>query len=171
MSITPRLLANLTLGLFVSVVATLNAGTVQGFVKGPDGKPIGGAEVHVAQSKAQGVLQKVMTDKNGSYIFKNLADDKAYTLTAWVNKVPTSIGNVKARSEGAIRVDFDIKANAAAAKKKAKHWVYMPATTGSHMGGRWVEVDENGTTSAEGQPVQSVSGKALEQAYRNHSGY
>ena len=159
-------------GLFLLAgSAILQAGTVQGFVKSSDGKPISGADVHVARSNTQTPLQKTRTDKTGQYIFKGLSEAISYRLTAWVNKVPTTIENVRTREEGAMRVDFDIKSGPAKAAKKVKHWVWFPAQTGSNLGGRWVEVDENGRTATGAQPVETVSGKALEHSYRRGGGY
>lgn len=170
MSTSPRIISALLISSAL-VCSSLNAGTVQGIVKGQDGKAISGAEVHVSPDKTQSALQKVKTDKSGGYVFKNLPDGKRYTITAWVNRVPTAIGNVMPRAEGAIRIDFDIKSGAVATKaaKKAKHWVYVPATTGSHLGGRWVEVDEQGNSAATGLPVQTASGEQLKKMYRGSS--
>ena|SRR2546421_9581656 len=166
------ILSSILFGSLVLAGGTmLQAGTVQGYVKGPDGKPISGADVHVARSNTQTPLQKARTDNTGQYIFKGLSEAFSYRLTAWVNKVPTTIENVKTREEGPMRVDFDIKSGPAKAAKKVKHWVWFPAQTGSNLGGRWVEVDENGRTATGAQPVETVSGKALEHAYRRQGGY
>ena len=60
-------------------------------------------------------------------------------MTALVNKVPTSPANVRALSEGPVRVEFNLKAMAAG--KKPRQWAWIVAQ-GSHIGGRWAEVDE-----------------------------
>jgi hypothetical protein len=64
--------------------------------------------------------------------------------------VKTSINNTKTRADGPTQLNFDLKpvaaSQASAGEKKGKHMVWMPATTGTHTGGRWVEVDD---TSAE----------------------
>jgi hypothetical protein len=54
-------------------------------------------------------------------------------------KVPTAPANVRALSEGPVRVEFNLKAIAAG--KKPKQWAWI-VEQGSHIGGRWVEVDE-----------------------------
>ena len=134
--------------------------SIQGNVTGPDGKPVNGASVRIERKNAKTVLNDVKTDQKGNYVFNGLASG-TYKLTAWVNDVPTSIGNVKPRPEGAVRVDFDIKPTAAkAVGKKAKHLVWMPSDTGTHMGGRWVEVDD-GSTVPGIEHLDKASGEAL----------
>lgn len=149
------------------IVGSLNAGTVQGQVKGPDGKAISGADVQIAHTGAKGALQKIKTDQSGHYVFKNLRDGKSYTLTTWVNRVPTAIGNVIPLAAGAIRIDFEINANGTA--KKPKHYFFVQGATGSHLGGRWVEVDEYGRLPASGLPVEKIDGDKLKRAYRGAS--
>jgi hypothetical protein len=111
-------------------------------VKGLDGKPVNGAEVRIETAKA-GALS-VKTDQKGRYVFKNLGAG-LYRVTVLVNKVPTSLGNVKARSEGPVRVEFNLKAIAAG--KKPRQWAWV-TQTGSHFGGSWVDVDEKGRIAA-----------------------
>ena len=146
---------------------SLNAGTVQGLVRGPDGKAISGAEVQVAHTRARDTLQKVKTDQNGEYVFKNLSDGKSYKLTTWVDRVGTTIDHVIPRAAGAIRIDFEVNANGIA--KKPRHYFYVQGVTGSHLGGRWVEVDENGRLPASGLPVESMDGDKLRQLFRGSS--
>lgn len=138
--------------------AAVQAATIQGTVKGPDGKAISGAEVRIEGIKDTQALKSVKTDQKGNYVFKDVAVG-TYKLTTWVNKVPTQIGNVKARSEGIVRVDFDIKATAAqAAGKKTTHRVWVEGKAGSHIGGHWVELDENGNPPP-GENVEKLSGR------------
>ena len=110
--------------------------SVQVDVKGLDGKPVNGAEVRIETAKA-GALS-VKTDQKGRYVFKNLPVG-LYKVTALVNKVPTAPAKVTALSEGAVRVEFNLKAIAAG--KKPRQWAWI-VEQGSHIGGRWVEVDE-----------------------------
>jgi hypothetical protein len=115
-----------------------SAPSVQVDVKGLDGKPVNGAEVRIETAKA-GALS-VKTDQKGRYVFKGLAAG-LYKVSVLVNKVPTALDNVRARSEGPVRVEFNLQAIAAG--KKPKQWAWIVAQ-GSHIGGRWVEADERG---------------------------
>jgi Carboxypeptidase regulatory-like domain len=114
----------------------LQARSVQVDVKGLDGKPVNGAEVRIETAKA-GALS-VKTDQKGRYVFKGLPPG-LYKVTVLVNKVPTAPANVNALYEGPVRVEFNLKAIAAG--KKPRQWAFL-VETGSHIGGRWVEVDE-----------------------------
>jgi hypothetical protein len=105
-------------------------------VKGLDGKPVNGAEVRIETAKA-GALS-VKTDQKGHYVFKGLPPG-LYKVTALVNKAPTAPANVNALYEGRVRVEFNLQAMAAG--KKPRQWAFI-VETGSHIGGRWVEVDE-----------------------------
>jgi Carboxypeptidase regulatory-like domain len=120
----------------------LQSRSVQVDVKGLDGKPVNGAEVRIETAKA-GALS-VKTDQKGRYVFKNLAAG-LYKVTVLVNNVPTSLGNVRARSQGPVRLEFNLKAIAAG--KKPKQWAWV-RETGSHFGGSWVDVDESGRVAA-----------------------
>jgi Carboxypeptidase regulatory-like domain len=105
-------------------------------VKGLDGKPVNGAEVRIETAKA-GALS-VKTDQKGRYVFKGLVPG-LYKVTVLVNKVPTAPANVNALYEGPVRVEFNLQAIAAG--KKPRQWAWI-VEQGSHIGGRWVEVDE-----------------------------
>lgn len=158
-----RITGSILLGLLLLAVgASVRAATIQGIVKGPDGKPISGAEVRIEGMKSTHALSSVKTDQKGSYVFKNVAVG-TYRLTTWVNKIPTQIGNVKARADGAVRVDFDIKGAAAQAiKKKTKHAVWVETEMGTHIGGgHWVEVNDDGTIPSDNGNVQKVNKDAL----------
>ena len=114
----------------------LQSGGVQVDVKGLDGKPVNGAEVRIETAKA-GALS-VKTDQKGRYVLKGLPPG-LYKVTVLVNKVPTAPANVNALYEGPVRVEFNLQAIAAG--KKPRQWAWI-VEQGSHIGGRWVEVDE-----------------------------
>jgi hypothetical protein len=47
--------------------------------------------------------------------------------------------------------------------KNGKHMVWVPSDTGSHIGGRWVAVDETGSATNTGASnVQRASGEQLQ---------
>ncbi len=153
MSITSRLFWSVSVCLICLSGSAWagNIAVIQGEVNGPDGKGIQGADVHVERKDAPGTPRSAKTDRQGAYIFKDLNVGK-YSLTANANGMaPTTINNVKARSEGAVRINFNLNqagAKVAAVRKKATHMVWIPSDTGSNLGGRWVEVDDQGNTEA-----------------------
>jgi len=63
-------------------------------------------------------------------------------------------------------LNFDLKpgstSQASGSAKKTKHMVWMPPRTGTHLGGRWVEVDDNGSGQPGSLNVENVSAEQLE---------
>jgi hypothetical protein len=167
MLIRSRIVGFALLGLALltgSVGATTPS--IHGDIKGPDGKPLPDAEVRIERKDAKGSAAAVTADQNGRYVFKNLALG-TYKVTASKNGMAaTAADNIRTRAEGAARVDFDLKKQTAEAKasapaKKARHMVWVPADTGSHLGGKWVEVDDQGKGAAGAAPIDRASGEAL----------
>jgi hypothetical protein len=122
--------------------------TIQGDVKGPDGKPVNGAVVTIERKGGKAWTNFMKTDHEGRFVFKYL-DVGAYNLRVSANGLAaTAAEDVRAKMDAAITVTFNLKKQTGAAaagpvvKKKAKHMVWMPAETGSNLGGRWVEVDD-----------------------------
>src|SRR2546423_1702799 len=124
---------------------------VEGFVKDANGRPIAGADVRV-EAKNSNSNRLVKSDAKGYYVFAGLSPGTTYRVTLLINgAVKASINNVLAKI-GTTELNFDLKTKSASgnplATKKGKHYVYVPAETGSHLGGRWVEVDENGNADS-----------------------
>ena len=107
------------------------------------------------------------TDTQGRYISQGLQPG-VYRVSLVVNgAVKASITNTKTKADQATQLNFDLKpvaaSQASAAGKSGKHKVWVPSNTGSHIGGRWVEVDDSGTTSAGALNVKRGSAEALRQ--------
>jgi hypothetical protein len=81
--------------------------------------------------------------------------------------VKASIMNTNTTADQATQLNFDLKpataSQASAGQKKGKHMVWVPADTGSHIGGRWVEVDEGGNAGAGALNVKRGSAEAVRQ--------
>jgi hypothetical protein len=165
---------SLQIGLigFVLSVATAWAGpsAIQGVVKDAKGQAIKGADVRIESKDAKQPFNTVKTDAKGRYISEGLPAG-VYRVTLVVNgAVKTSITNTKMKADQTTQLNFDLKpvpAAQASAQTKGKHMVWVPAQTGSHIGGRWVEVDD-GTTSAPGTlNVQKANAEQLQRAANN----
>jgi hypothetical protein len=157
----------------VLCVATAWAATsvLQGIVKDPKGHPIKGADVRIETKDGSKLIKTVKTDANGHYVSDGLPAG-VYRVTLVVNgAVKTSINNTKTRADGPTQLNFDLKpvaaSQASAGEKKGKHMVWMPATTGTHTGGRWVEVDESGSADAGALNVKRRSAEALRREQLN----
>ena len=61
------------------------------------------------------------------------------------------------------RIDFDLKP---AAAKKVKHYVWVDAKTGTHMGSGWVEVDDGGNAAPGALNSQTSSGELAREMQR-----
>src|SRR5262249_16318012 len=83
-----------------------------------------------------------------------------------------SIMNTNAKASQTTQLNFDLKPVAsgqAAAAKTGKHMVWMPPSTGSHTGGRWVEVDEGAAGGANALNVKRGSAEAVRQQQLNQT--
>jgi protocatechuate 3,4-dioxygenase beta subunit len=140
--------------------------SIQGIVKDAKGQPIKNADVQIASRDGKQLFATVKTDGKGRYISQGLQPG-VYRVTLLVNGgVKASIMNTKTTADRATQLNFDLKpatASQAAVLKNGKHMVWVPANTGSHIGGRWVEVDEGGAAAAGALNVKRGSAEALRQ--------
>jgi hypothetical protein len=160
------------IGLILSV-ATVWAGpsAIQGFVKDAKGQAIKGADVQIASKDGKQQFNTVKTDAKGRYISESLPVG-IYRVTLVVNgAVKASITNTNTKADQTTQLNFDLKpvpaAQTSAGQKKGKHMVWMPPTTGSHTGGRWVEVDDNGSTDPGALNVQKANAEQLQRQARD----
>ena len=162
---------SLQIGLmgFLLCVANAWAGpaSIQGVVKDAKGQPIKGADVRIESRDGKQLLGTVKTDAKGHYISQGLQPG-IYRVSLVVNgAVKSSIMNTNAKADQATQLNFDLKPVAAAQantqQKSGKHMVWMPPSTGSHTGGRWVEVDESGNAAAGALNVKRGNAEALRQ--------
>jgi Carboxypeptidase regulatory-like domain len=154
----------------VLCVATAWAGpsSIQGTVKDAKGQAIKGADVRIESKDGSQRFTTVKTDGQGRYISQGLPAGGVYRVTLVVNgAVKASITNTKTKPDQTTQLNFDLKpvaaTQASAEQKKGKHMVWVPATTGSHVGGRWVEVPD-GATEPGALNVQRASGEQLQRS-------
>ena len=135
------------IGLLLCVAnAWAGPSSIQGIVNDAKGKPIRGADVRIESKDGKQLFNTVKTDVKGRYISQGLQPG-VYRVTLMVNSaVKGSIMNTKTKSDQATQLNFDLKpvaaGQASTAAKSGKHMVWMPAATGTHTGGRWVEVPD-----------------------------
>ncbi len=157
-------LKSLSIGLIGLVVLAFSAWggtpTLEGVVKDPTGRSIKGADVRI---EAKNFSKIVKTDASGHYISDGLAVG-TYKVTLLVNGlVKASIMNAKTQLGKPTQLNFDLTAKTVPVKKHT-HMVYVPADTGTLIGGgRWVEVDDNGNpvNDTGTGSVQKMSGTGL----------
>jgi hypothetical protein len=153
-------------------VATAWAGgsAIQGVVKDAKGQAIKGADVRIESKDGSQKFNTVKTDAKGHYISQGLQPG-VYRVTLVVNgAVKASITNTKTKSDQTTQLNFDLKpvsaARASVEQKKGKHMVWVPAGTGTHIGGRWVEVPDDGAAAAGTLNAKRMSAEAWQQQQR-----
>ena len=158
----------LILTLLVSAVsawATSEVGParIQGVVKDANGQAIAGAEVHIQAKDGSGLQKIARTDSSGQYGVSKLPVTD-YEVVLFVNgQAKATLNNQKVLPNKPTQMDFKLTGKYAAnTQKKHTHMVYMPAETGSNLGGHWVEVDDNtGAAPATTTNVRRLSGEAV----------
>jgi len=144
--------------------------SLQGIVKDAQGKPIKGADVRIESRDGKQLFNTVKTDTQGRYISQGLQPG-VYRVSLVVNgAVKAAIGNTKTKSDQATQLNFDLKpvatGQASTEQKKGKHMVWVPAGTGTHMGGHWEEVPD-GAQAAGALNVKRANGEELQQQQLN----
>jgi len=166
----------LRMGIIGLMLCAANAwagpASIQGIVKDAKGQPIKGADVRVASRDGKQLFNTVKTDAKGHYISQGLKPG-VYRVALVVNgAMKASIMNTSAKADQATQLNFDLKpavaSQASAGQKKGKHMVWMPPSTGTHTGGRWVEVDD-GAAEAGALNVKRSSAEALRQEQLNRA--
>ena len=163
-------------GLFFGIAsAWAGSSSIQGIVKDAKGQPIKGADVRVESRDGKQLFNTVKTDGKGRYISQGLKPG-IYRVSLVVNEAAkASIVNTSAKGDQATQLNFDLKPTMAspanAGQAKGKHMVWMPPSTGSHTGGRWVEVDENGSAGAGALNVKRGNAESVrQQQLQNNQG-
>jgi hypothetical protein len=156
-------------GLMLFVASAWAASSVlEGIVKDAKGHPIEGADIRIETKNGGKLLTTVKTDVRGRYILEGLPPGN-YRVTLAVNgAVKTSINNTTIESDAPTQLNFDLGAapasRASVTVKKGRHWVWIPAFTGSRLPGHWVELNDSGSWAGEASSfhVVRVSGEELQ---------
>jgi hypothetical protein len=121
---------------------------LSGIVKNSKGQPIQGVEIRIQGSDAN-KIGKIHTTANGHYTYPEL-EAGTYSVTLVVDGVTkASISNVRTKAGETQTLNFEIlKGSMATPFAPGKHYVWIPETTGSHLG-HWAEVEGDG----KGMPV------------------
>lgn len=133
---------------FILACSSASADTkaIQGTLIGKDGKPVAGVDIRADRLDAKAPPATTKTDPQGRYVFKVLPVG-AYKITVIIKEVPKMHAEVRTRADGWAKVDFDLRTPADGSSTK-KRFVWVPGEPGSHIGGRWVEVDQANMPSA-----------------------
>ena len=147
--------------------------SVQGDVKDSKGQPVAGAELHIQAKDGTGFYRIAHTDASGRYAVSKLPNTDYEVILFLNGSIKASINNTKTFANKPTQLDFKLTGQYAANKtKKHTHMVYVPAETGSNLGGRWVEVDDNTDISAAAAGANNLkrAGNATIRAVQSNSG-
>jgi len=157
------------IGLMLLVASAWAASSVlEGIVKDARGHSVEGADIRIETKNGGRLLTTVKTDVNGRYILEGLPAGNYRVTLVVKGAVKTSINNTTLESGEPTQLNFDLAAapasRASATVKKGRHWVWIPAFTGSRLPGHWVELNESGSWAAEASSynVVRVSGEELQ---------
>jgi hypothetical protein len=116
---------------------------LSGIVKDSKGQPLQGAEIRIQGSDANRI-GKVHTTANGRYNYPEL-EAGMYNVSLIVDGVTkASISNVRTKAGETQILNFEIlKGSRVTPFAPGKHYVWIPLTTGSHLG-TWAEVEGDG---------------------------
>ena len=148
-------------GLPTNKITADGPASIQGFVKDAKGEPIKGAALRIESRDGKQVFNTVKTDPNGRYISQGLQPG-VYRVTLLVNgAVKASIINTQTKANRPTQLNFDFKPMSQAGNiaRGGKHMVWVPARTGSHIGGNWVEVDDRGEAQS-GSNIQTFTARS-----------
>jgi tetratricopeptide (TPR) repeat protein len=86
---------------------------IEGDVKGPDGKPLVGAQILIEREDMKGTFKGAKTDKKGHYIYNGLPVGGTFTVSVFVDgQKRDSAAHQKVRLGDPLPVNFDLKAAA-----------------------------------------------------------
>ena len=150
--------------------ASAASSVLQGIVKDAKGHPFQGADIRIEATNTGTLLATVKTNVNGRYSLEGLPEGK-YRVTLVVNGVvKASINNTRLESGVSTQLNFELKqARASVTVTKGRHWVWIPAFTGSRLPGHWVEVGDDTRYAAEAPAnhVIRVSAEELQREVHN----
>jgi len=94
---------------FFAISALAQITTIEGIVKGPDGKPVQGAEIHINRTDIKGNY-KTKTDKKGHYLYMGLPMGMYDVEVLIDGKTADKQSKVKTSPGDPIPVNFDLHA-------------------------------------------------------------
>ena len=158
--------------LFVASASAASP-VLQGIVKDAKGHPIQGADIRIEATNTGRLLTTAKTDVYGRYNLEGLAAGK-YRVTLVVNgAVKASINNATLELGESTQLNFELKqTRASVTVTKGKHWVWVPAFTGSRLPGHWVEIDDSdgwSAANATANHIVRVSAEELSREVHNYN--
>jgi hypothetical protein len=154
-----------SLALFAAS-AFAQTSVIQGDVTGVDGRAAKGAQVHIQPARGQLAPIVVKADMRGHFVASNVAPGPYNISAHGAGGVASPVQAIKVQPNKPITIAFDLRNtsggnNTAAKGKRKTRFVWVPDQTGSHIGGHWIEVDDNTSVVPSAQHLNSANGNAV----------
>jgi hypothetical protein len=149
----PRLVCSLMVIFLVDVLVLTPrvwaaSSAIEGIVQDPRGQPLRGAEIRIEGTEGSSFAKVTKTDSKGHYVYNGLRAG-TYKVTLIVDSaIKASIANVDMPESATTKLNFELKRYPFAKPvEQGKHYVLVSAETGSHLAGKWIEVDDQAKMS------------------------
>ena len=146
---------------------------IEGIVQDPHGHPLRNAEIHIAAAEGSSFAKVAKTDSKGHYVSSGLRAG-TYKITLVVDSVTkASIANVDMPEGATAKLNFELKRYPYAKPvEQGKHYVWVPSETGSHLAGKWIEVDDEAPKMGLGmkERFRSAGGNLMKRLQDNVTG-
>ena len=159
----------------VSASATVLALT--GTVTDSKGQPISGAQISIEGRGGSADSKVVKTDGKGHYVHSGLGEGTFKVILSINGAVKASIANVRIDENNPTEhLDFALRPGKALPNARGKHYVWVPASTGSNLAGSWMEVDDRRptkVTKASADRTERSGGNVIQHIQDNasHTGH
>ena len=154
----------------VSFIGGVSAQTnIQGQTVATNGQPLKAATVRAERQDGKAPVSSTKTDGKGRFAFAGLAAG-TYKVDLLNKETLISTARVTTRAGKSAQVNFDLKQPAATAdgsKQKKTKYAFVPSETGSHLGGHYEVVDENGKLAPNAQHLKKGDKKGLQDFQNN----
>jgi hypothetical protein len=167
---------SIAVGVFALALSAVTASAtvlaLAGTVIDAKGQPVSGAQISIEGIEGSAGAKVVRTDGKGHYSYSGLGEG-TFKVTLSVNgTVKASIANVKINeSNPTEHLDFAIRPGKALPQAQGKHYVWVPASTGSNLGS-WMEVDDRRqpkVSKAATDRMERSGGRVVQQLQDNAS--
>ena len=123
--------------------------SIQGAVKGMDGKPLAGATVKIERTDAKARTIDLNSDAKGNYVATGLPVG-TFKVGAYSKTNGKEIGGITTKSGSAVTVDLNLSTKSN--NKLEKHYVWQKGEAGNEISGRWVEDTKAGGPAMSSKP-------------------
>jgi Carboxypeptidase regulatory-like domain len=134
---------------FMAASAFAQNCSIQGAVKGMDGKPLPGATVKVERTDGNARAVNLKSDAKGNYVANGLPVG-TFKVAAYDKMHGKEIGGITTKSGSAVTVDLNLSTKSN--NKLEKHYVWQKSEAGNEIGGRWVEDSKSTAAPANSKP-------------------